>query len=86
MADLNRGKFVHQHIGFNKVAVTEKNIAAFTKAAKTLNKAIQACKADDNNVFAYLDASDRIHLLSGEDGIENTILAEQDLDCSGGDW
>ena len=75
--------------------VSDKNLARFKRAVKQLNMVINDCKADcsedDHVPFVYLDGGENIHLMSGEvsvgwDGGQDTILATETLNASGGDW
>lgn len=73
------------------MAVSDKNIARFKRAVKQLNKVIKDCQDDDADVFAFLDGNSSLYLMSGEsqigeDGVQDTILAYEQLNASGGDW
>lgn len=75
--------------------VSKENIERFKKAVKELNAVIADCEKDCLDdpfmCFAFLDAGNKITLLSGEldigeSGISDTILASGNLTASGGDW
>lgn len=71
--------------------VSDNNIQRFKRAVKQLNSVIADCKKDNPSCFAYLDGNENMCLLSGEfgigeDGIDDSILATQTLNASGGDW
>lgn len=73
------------------MAVSDKNVQRFKRAVKQLNSVIADCKKDSPECFVYLDGSATLFLMSGdlqigEEGVEDTILTEQNLSASGGDW
>lgn len=73
------------------MTVSRKNIQRFNRAVKALNSVIADCKEDSPECFAYLDGGSSLFLMSGErevgeEGVEDTILTQQELSASCGDW
>jgi len=71
--------------------VSDKNLSRFKRAVKQLNSVIGDCKKDNPDCVAYLDGNNHFCLLSGEreigeDGVDETIIADENLDANGGDW
>lgn len=71
--------------------VSDKNLSRFKRAVKQLNSVIADCKKENSDCFAYLDGNNHFCLLSGErgigeDGVDDTIIADENLDAKGGDW
>lgn len=71
--------------------ISDKNIAAFRKAVKALDKVIGDCEKEQPGCFAYLDGNNTLNLLDGtknigEVGDDETIIVTSSLRASGGDW
>jgi len=73
------------------MTVSDKNIKAFIQATKALNKVIAECKKDATDCFVYLDGNNHLCLLDGSvkigyEGVDETILACENLNSECGDW
>lgn len=71
--------------------ISEKNLRAFRAAVKKLDTVIAECQKENPACVAYLDGSQRFCLMDGskslgEEGDQESILAEGHLNANGGDW
>ncbi|MES2877548.1 MAG: hypothetical protein V4713_03930 [Pseudomonadota bacterium] len=71
--------------------ISEKNLRAFRAAVKKLDAVIADCRKENPACKAYLDGNQNFCLMDGsksigEEGDQETILAEGRLAAHAGDW